>query len=44
MTTEDTIVTLDRWLASGIEPDVLRRTVEDTELARPDRDPDRWGD
>ncbi len=35
---------LARWEANGIEPEILRRTVEEADLLRPDRDPDRWGD
>lgn len=42
--TRELVATLERWMRNGIEPDVLNRTVEESERLRPDRVPDRWGD
>lgn len=39
-----TLKTLERWRQNGVEREILARTVEDTELMRPDWNPDRWGD
>jgi hypothetical protein len=41
---QDMLPTLARWEREGIEPETLKRTVEEAEWLRPDRDPDRWGD
>lgn len=41
---QDMLSTLERWVKEGVQEDVLRRTVEEAEATRPDRDPDRWGD
>lgn len=36
--------TLQFWQQNGVDMNVLNRTVEEVEFARPDDDPGRWGD
>lgn len=36
--------TLQNWQKYGVDQETLTRTVEEVEFARPDADPDRWGD
>lgn len=38
------LATLAQWQRTGVDFAVLSRTVEEVEFARPDHDPDRWGD
>lgn len=41
---QDTLVILQRWKTTGVDPQVLQRTTQEAEALRPDRDPERWGD
>lgn len=41
---EEVLKILIRWQNSGVEYEVLNRTVDEVERRRPDYDPDRWGD
>jgi len=40
----DVLPMLEQWEKFGIDPVILKRTVEEAEWLRPDRNPDRWGD
>ena len=40
----DLLNTLTQWEQTGVDAEVLERTVEEAERLRPDRCPDRWGD